>query len=260
MTRHLFKFLSVALLIVSCEKHNVDPNYPTTLKVVPSATLSQMRESFSSKNRYLVTSVNEFGFCDYLDDLLPVGTPPVHNALTESEAIEIVKNFASNNAFETGVKNLNDLTFSKKSTDTRYGGAIGWHFKSSYQKVDTIEVLYSLILFHITNGEMTSVVGNWFPDIYIPKQFNIDQEKAKASLVGKVVSHSNFAGQAYYVTISKTDIDKSTPGLKIVPIKTDEKIELRVGWLINIPGPVYYKIYVDVMTGDIIGQEPTIIS
>jgi hypothetical protein len=35
---------------------------------------------------------------------------------------------------------------------------------------------------------------------------------------------------------------------------------LRVTWEFNIPGPVYYKIYVDVMTGEIVMAVPTIIS
>jgi hypothetical protein len=128
MSRHLIKILLFALMFVSCEKNDFDSNYPTTFRMVPSETLSQIRTSFSSKNKYLTTSLNEFGFCDYFGDPLTA------------------------------------------------------------------------------------------------------------------------------------DIDKSTIGLKILPITADDKIELRVAWLINIPGPVYYKIYVDVMTGEIIGQEPTIIS
>jgi hypothetical protein len=117
-----------------------------------------------------------------------------------------------------------------------------------------------MILIHLTNGIVTSCYGNWFPEIFIPTEFNVNQTKAKADLNGKVVSHYTFGGTEYSVTISKTDIDKSTIGLKVIPIETDDKIELRVCWQIHIPGPVYYIIYVDVMTEAIIGQEPTIIS
>ena len=64
----------------------------------------------------------------------------------------------------------------------------------------------------------------------------------------------------FLISCEKNNIDKSTIGLKILPITTNDKIELRVSWLFNIPGPVFYKIYVDVMTGEIIREEPTIYS
>jgi hypothetical protein len=112
----------------------------------------------------------------------------------------------------------------------------------------------------IKNREIEYCIGNWYHNIYVPKSFNFDQDKAKAILVNKVVSHTTIGGQQYNVTISATDLNSSITKLKILPLTTDDKIELRVSWQINIPGPVYYKIYVDVMTGDIIGEEPTIIS
>lgn len=74
------------------------------------------------------------------------------------------------------------------------------------------------------------------------------------------MTHYDIAGKPYYVKITTADLEKSTSKLKIYPIKDAKKIELRVTWEINIPTPVYYKIYIDVMTGEIIAKEPTIIS
>ncbi|HPR84568.1 MAG TPA: hypothetical protein PLG33_00875, partial [Prolixibacteraceae bacterium] len=48
-------------------------------------------------------------------------------------------------------------------------------------------------------------------------------------------------------------------GLKIYPIKSDDKIQLFVTWKIYVPD-VFYILYVDVMTGETIAAEPTIIS
>jgi hypothetical protein len=50
-----------------------------------------------------------------------------------------------------------------------------------------------------------------------------------------------------------------TAKLMIVPITTDEKIELCVTWQINLDAPLYYLFYIDVMTGEIIREMPTII-
>ena len=204
----------------------------------------------------MTTSLNEFGFTDYSGDPLSADSPPPQDPLTESGAIGVVKNFVSRNRSETGVRNPDDLNFTQIFTNPGYGGAEGWILRSSNQKVDTIEVMYSEILFHITNREVTFCIGNWYPYIYIPGNFHVGQNRAKSSLLNKVVTHYSMAGEPYYVTISASDIEKSTTGLKILPLVTDDKIELRVAWLINIPGPVYYKIYIDVMTGAIMDRSP----
>jgi hypothetical protein len=260
MAKHLLKLLPFVLLFLSCEKSDIDSNYPTTFNKLSTEKLSQERTTFSSINKYLTTTLNDFGFCGYSGDPLIVESPPLQDLLTQSEAIEIVKNFALKNPSETGIKNPNDLTFYQISSNTGYDGANGWLLKSSFQKIDTVEVMYSEIIFHIKNREVTFCIGNWFPDIYVPKHFNINQDKAKTLLINKVVSHTSIGGEKNYVTISAGDLNESTVKLKILPITSDDRIELRIGWQINIPGPVYYIIYVDVMTGDIIGQEPTIIS
>jgi hypothetical protein len=263
MLRTLSIIFLILILAVSCEKpldYNIPENYPTTFKKLSSKNLSTMRASYAQKNQYMTTSLNDFGFCDWFGDLLSVGIPPPQNIITQSEATDIVRNFVSNNSTETAVKDPNDLNFYKVRNYTGSDGAIRWHFISSNQKIDTVEVLNTKFLIYLTNNEVSLCVGNWFPDIFIPSEFNISQTKAKADLIGKVVTHHRFEGSPYTVTISEADLVGSITGLKVLPIENDNNIELRVCWQINIPGPVYFKIYVDVMTGKIVGQEPTIIS
>lgn len=260
MKRFISFFLLLVFLFLSCEKDNFDSVYPTTIKIVPMEIISHQRASFSSRNIYMITSLNEFGFCGYSGDLLSAESPPAGDSLTEAEARETATNFIAVNSSATGVSVPKDMGFTQILPASGFNGTSGWYLRSSSQKVDTIEVLYTDILFHITNREVTFCIGNWFPDVYIPKEFNINKEKAKTYLLNKVVSHSNIAGQPYYVTITAADINNSTIGLKILPVTDSDKIELRVCWLFNIPGPVFYKIYIDVMTGEIEGQEPAIFS
>lgn len=260
MKKSLIVILTFSTLLLSCEKYDIPENYPTTFRKLSPGIINQMRSSYALKNQYVSSSINDFGFCDLIDDPLNVGTPPFQGIISKSEAIDIVKNFVSLNGDETGVKNPDDLTFSQTTATTGYGGSIGWHFRSSNQKVDTIEVMFSEILIHLTNSGVTLCYGNWYPGIIIPSGFNVSQNKALANLKGRVVSHYTIGGTEYHVTISKADLDNSTIGLKILPVEKEDKIELRVSWQINIPGPVFYIIYVDVMTGTIIRQVPTIIS
>ncbi len=63
-----------------------------------------------------------------------------------------------------------------------------------------------------------------------------------------------------FVTISAADLNKSITKLIIIPITLDDRIELHVAWQFYIPGPVDYEIFVDVMSGEILREQSTIIS
>lgn len=263
MKKYLSFIIWFSIILISCEKYDIPTGYPTTYNKLNTNILTQRLNSFTNRNQYISSKINEFGFCgfsDTYDDILIGGIPPYQGAFNKSEAIEIVNNFISNNETETGIGDPLTITFAQESTTTGFDGAVGWFFKTNNQKVDTIEILNSMIVFHITNKEVTWCVGNWFPEINVPNEFNINQEKAKSLLNKKEVSHYTIAGEEYKVTISNIDLDLSKVNLKILPRETENKIELRVCWQINIPGPVYYKMYVDVITGEIIGGIPTIIS
>jgi hypothetical protein len=260
MVKTLPIILVIFILTMSCEKimeNNIPENYPTTYKKNSPDILLQMRASYALKNPYMTTSLNDFGFCDWHGDLLDVGTTPLQNIITQSEATDIVRNFVSNNSTETGVINSNDLDFYKVRTYTGSDGAIRWHFISSNQKIDTVEILQTKFLIYLTNNEVSLCVGNWYPEIFIPSEFNVNQTKAKADLIGKVVTHYPFESPKYNVTITEVDLIKSKIGLKVLPLENGDITELRVCWEMDIPGPVYYKVYIDVMTGNIVGQEPT---
>jgi hypothetical protein len=244
-------------LLVACEKVNIPNGYPTTYSKINN--LSQKQANYISRNPYIESSLNDFGFCDIIGDLLNRSTPPSIGDVSESEATAGVSDFVSNNASETGIYDPQLLAFRSKTKQISYSGSVLWHFRSLNQKIDTIEVLFTDMLFHLENGKMTSCYGNWYPEIYIPSEFNFYQSKAKNVLIGKVVSHYSIGGEEYKFTISKNNLDNCSFHLKILPKKIDDIIELHVCWEIYVPD-VDYILYVDVMSGDIVGQEPTIIS
>ncbi len=263
MNKHLFIIILGLFLLSSCEKYDIPADYPTTYSRLSLSEYNQKVISYELKNIYISSSLDEFGFCgfpDTYDDILIGETPPYQGTFTKTEAIEILKNFISNNSSETGVSNPSNITFSQESTSTGFNGSIGWYFKTDNQKIDTIEILNSTIIFHVTNKEMTWCVGNWYPQVYVPSEFNINNAKAKSFLNKVEVIHYSIAGEKRTVKITMDDLDKSKISLKILPKESEDKIELRICWEFNIPGPVHYKMYVDVITGDLIGQVPTVIS
>jgi hypothetical protein len=211
------------------------------------------------KNQYLHSSLNTFGFCDWNGDPLLRGTPPYKGDVSESEAITIIKEFVSKNSSETGISNLEYLDFSKPNKETGFAGSILWYFHSQNQKVDNIEILNSSILFVLTNKCLTTCLGNWYPDVYIPNIYNYDQAKAKSILIGQQITYGSWSGAGTSKTITENDLSECSFIHKIIPIDFSDKIELRVCWKINAP-KLFYIFYVDVMTGEIISKGSTIVN
>lgn len=116
-------FLFLTFFIMACKKDdqlmisNNDPNYPTIIEKINPIILEQMRSDFYQNNQYIKSSLNDFGFCRNIDEDRSVESPPLQNPLTQSEAVEVVKNFVSQNSIYTGILNTDDLNFTKLSFD-----------------------------------------------------------------------------------------------------------------------------------------------
>jgi hypothetical protein len=259
----LILLLPFVAFLGSCENHenheiSDDLSYPTTIERLSETTLLQMRNDFAQENPYISSTLNQFGFCHLGESYKEVTTT---DSMSKEEAIAAVKDFVARNPIYTGVKNPDDLRFRDISKSTGYGNAIFWHFKTENQIINNTEVLNTQIFFQIQNRTLTSCYENWYPNIYIPQKFNFDSEKAKSTLLGKEIVHYDYFGQPYVAgTVTAELLEASSAKLIIFPIRTEDKIELRVTWEINIPQPIYNIFCIDVMTGEIVSDTPTIIS
>ena len=90
----------------------------------------------------------------------------------------------------TGVKNPDDLHFRMVERSTGYNNIEMWTFRTEYQVIENIEVNYSGILFHTRNRTIYDCYGNFFPNVYIPKNFNFDTKEAKSQLLGRKITYS----------------------------------------------------------------------
>ena len=265
MKRLIIIIFLLSALLSGCEKITSPQQkssksgvYPSTYMKLDSTLIMQRRSDYLNKNQYLHSSLNTFGFCDWNGDPLLRGTPPYKGDVSESEARTIIKEFVSKNSSETGISNPEYLDFSKPEKDTGYAGSILWYFHTQNQKVDNIEILNSSILFVLQNKYIATCLHNWYPEVYIPNNFNYDQAKAKSNLVGQQITYGNWSGAETTKTINENDLSGCSFDLKIWPIDFSDKIELHVCWKINSPA-LFYNFYVDVMTGEIIRKESTII-
>ncbi len=235
----------------------LDPLYPSAFYKLDSMTLLERIEIFKEKNKYIGSTLNDFGFCTGSGTHI---LPPYQNEMTQQDAIETVKSFALLNSEETGIENPDDLTFTwitspPASTSKDYL----WILETSPQNIDMKEVINSKIYFWVINSEVVQCLGNWYPQIYVPQNYFVDQEQAKSLLIGRIVSHLGFSGDEYYVKILSEYLSSSSAKLSIVPFIQNDRIEVRITWEIFVPH-ASYKLYVDVMTGEIVYMEPTVIS
>ena len=262
MEKNLLIILILAIFTSACDSVDIDPDYPTTIHRISSVTLEQLRTEFAQTHVYLKSSLNGFGFCErHTGFEVNAQLPPVLDSLTEAEAREIIHTFVSNNPSATGVKHPEAFQLKwLRQTPAYPDGTIQWTARSANQVFDTLEVLDSKMYFSIKNRELVSAGNNWFPEIYVPAEFRVDLGEARSLLVGKVVSHYTIAGVEWKVTIAPEDVQASTSALKVLPIRDEDRIELRVVWELYIPYPVHYLMYVDVMTGAVVKQTPTIVS
>ena len=264
--KHLNYLIITAIIfgavLMSCDKSNEetdveDSMYPTTIYRLSEEVLLQKRNDFAQRNPNVYTSLNQFGFCAMLSPSGGNGSP---DGFTEEEAIAAVKEFVRRNPEYTGVSNPDDLQFKNIMSTTGYNNAVFWHLYTENQVINGIEIDNTVIIFHTQSQKLVSCYGNYFSDVYVPKKFNLDMEQAKSKLLEKEIFHWGWGGQYSAGIVTAEHLQQCTAKLIIVPITTDEKIELRVAWQINLEAPLYYIFEIDVMTGKIIREMPTIIS
>jgi len=258
----LFLIATAMLVFISCSNPNEpndieDPMYPTTIYCLSEEILLKKRNDFAHRNPDIATSLNQFGFCASVNVLY--GGPTKSGNFTEEEAIAAVKQFVDINPEYTGISNSNDLKFrGAVSSTSGYNDALFWYLGTENQIIKGIEVAYSGIMFHTKDRSLIWCNGNHFPDVYIPKKFNFNIERTKSQLLGKEIIHYGWTTySAGFVTPER--LQQSITKLIIIPVTTDEKIELRVCWQIYLEAPLHYIFEIDVMTGEIISEAPTIV-
>lgn len=257
----------IIVVCLSCEKNDkiedidpTEPNYPTTINRIDSNLLAQMRYEYHQTNYFVLTSLNQFGFCDccadfgssYGDD-----PPPVLSDVSESYAKKIVRDFLVLNEKYTGISSIDNFCYLNENYE-KIGSNIFWNFGLTNQIYDSLEVIYTQISIEVENGKVTWCTGNWYPEIYIPEDINYTEEYVRSLFVDTVLCNSDCWGGLWCDTVTNKILDESIIRKVIFPIETNSKIELRVSWEIDIPNPIFYKFYIDVITGEIIHKEPTI--
>ncbi len=259
MRNNHFILLIYVLIFISCEKNldfPIDKNYPTTILKLSDSEYSKLLSDFSTKNKYVYSSLDSFGFCTIANRVVP--EPPT-KTIDQEKVQEIINEFIAKNNKETGIAIGQTTIANEIKENSNYKGEQLFSSVIGNPIIEKIEILFSPIIFHLKNGEIVSCHGHHYKDVYIPSSFNVDSVKVKSLLESYELTHFDIAGRPQPFKIKTDDLKNTKTDLKIYPKKDYKKIELRLVWEVYIPS-VNFIVYVDVMTGEKLLATPTIIS
>ncbi len=261
LTVNIIITVFVSYFLSGCENPEIlkiRDNYPSTYSKLDETSLRKLKSELGIANPFLFQTVNNFGFIGEFRSEMP-STPPTVTDLNRNEAQAALSKFISDNAAILGIKNREEVSFVRVDSFKIYDGSLKWVFQTGNQVYKGLEVYNSTVRFHITNGKITWCTGNWYPEIIIPEKYKTNEKTIKSMLSGKVVGHYNIAGQLNTMTISKSNLENAQFSKLIYPLETNKEIKVHVVWEVLVPD-VFFRFFIDVMSGDILQQTPTIIS
>lgn len=272
------KHLFITIFLISfygCDVFNIDedaPVYPSQLSKLAMEELIELNEKFQSQNDNICSTLNEYGLTGYSPVLFDgesgpcLDREPVQIELTEPDTLlRIASETLISNSEFTGVLTRENLVLLEKEPlrgcincddQSSEGKIIEWKFVFDNQKINGLEVYDSSITVFVDANGVNRIWGNWFEKPIIPIRANFLPEEIADNLEGQTLKWTE-NGEEYQQTITADQLN--LPEEKtIIPFENEEnnKLELRVGWKIEVPNEKTpfggWVIIVDLINGRIL--------
>lgn len=251
------KHLFITIFLISfyaCDVFNIDedaPVYPSQLSKLELGELIALNEKFQSQNNNICSTLNEYGLTGYSTVLFDgeagpcLDREPVQIELAEPDTLLSIASEAliSNSEF-TGVSAVEDLVLLEMEPlrgciscddQSSEGKIIEWKFVFDNQKINGLEVYDSSITVFVDANGVNRIWGNWFEQPIIPLRASFLPEEIADNLEGQTLKW-NENGEEYQQTITADQLKLPEEKI-IIPFENEEnnKLELRVGWKIEVP-------------------------
>jgi len=132
-----------------------------------------------------------------------------------------------------------------------------WMVTFQNQLYNNIEVYNTTIGVYISPKGVYGSYGNWYPEICIPDQIEVTFDEAKSKLVGQTFDYYDWTGPKEHSVTQDDFYSDDAPEQIIIPHRKGDCIELRLCW--KITSKTIWNFYVDVMCGELILNEQTVI-
>lgn len=225
--------------------------YPTVISPLPSAQLEKLNAEFRDLNPKFWGNLNKYGF---IDDDIKSTTYMVHpdTILTDENLMnQRAKAMLLKNSKFTGVADSTKLVVIGSWV---HGKGKLWTVRFANQVYNGLEVKNSKIFTWLDAKGVYRVSGNWYSYIFIPDK-QIREEDAKDIIIGfKIEYYTGWGGDKQVYIVTEQDI--TNPAVKIVLVQfSGENIELKVAWQISVGLPIGWHVFIDIVTGEILGTE-----
>lgn len=234
--------------------------YPTTIYALSSSAHNKALDRYTAQNEQICGTLDKYGFCEDDKTLCAVIRTEISD---ETKMISMARAFMSKNVAFTGITGDNEpkievslgmdgcIKCDGSPNDIRL---IKWSLRFDNQHYGGLEVLDTRLYVYLNDQGVFRFGGHWYPEITIPSSDVYNLEEAKITLLGETIHIECFF--PWDIIVSADNIRKE--GRKVVvPVEKNNRIELRVAWEIHVAD--VYVFYVDVMTGEIVLHEQTVI-
>jgi len=269
MTKSAFLFI-LSLFIVSCAGDSFstssDSAYPTRYCILSEAEREGLFKSFDADFKEYF-EVDSFGFIEIRGGKLLDSEVFSGKINDKTQALQLAIGFIRQNNKFYGISNVLQLEPEDiNGSWASYGGKFQqeseadvnrWIIRFKNQNFNGIEVYNTKIGIYLSPRVVYWTYGHWYRDIYLPQNEKVSFEEAKQSLVGKTFGYSDWTGHKEH-TITERDFNSGDTGLRmLVPFRKNRCTEIRLCW--KIQSKTIWNFYVDVVTGELIFSEQTII-
>ncbi len=251
------KHLFITIFLISfcgCDVFHLDedaPVYPSRLSKLEMEELIELNEKFQSQNDNICSTLNEYGLTGYSTVLFDGESAPCPDRepgpieLTEpATLLPIASEVLISNSEFTGVSTVEDLVLLEMEPlrgcitcdgQNNESEITEWKFVFENQIINGLEVYDSSITVFVDANGVNRIWGNWFEQPTIPPRANFLPEEIADNLEGQTLNWTE-NGEEYQQTITADQLNLPDEKI-IIPFENEEtdKLELRVGWKIELP-------------------------
>ena len=242
-----------------------DPEYPVRYCILTDAERNDLFDDFQSDLK-MYFEVDSFGFLERKDGTHR-GSELFSEELNDFESVEqIIASFVNANQKFCGVSDFSQLTVERVTSEwASYGTLIQenendrnrWMVRFKNQVYNGIEVYDTKIGMYVSAKGVYQTYGHWYSDIHLPSKEDVSFDEAKQTLIGRKFQYYDWGGGKETVITADAFYTDDNPEMIIVPYRRGNCMEMRLCW--KIASKTIWNFYVDVMNGELVLNEQTVI-
>jgi hypothetical protein len=231
--------------------------YPTTYRALTQSESLDLLKEFNSMNPGTNVTIDKYGFIGAVS--VPVNYQPSSVVSNEEQALQMAENRLRSNSKFSGVTPESQLEVGR-ILQLNSNGPWRINYKQQYYKglrIADRNPSYAIEVW--VDSSVSGIEGHYFPYVYIPDYEKTSLQAAKDSLIGRVLTYWNIAGQPMQFTISQESLSSTQQVKAIVPQDTQNGLRMLVCWEIPIGMfPAWpsdrgsWTAYIDTITGEVV--------